>query len=78
MRLQICIGKAIPMNSTNGLANSATDHQERILWRWEMFFEEVRRFLQSAHDRYGTANEGFSQYVIERITYIAEVVALQA
>ena len=78
MRLQIRIGKTIPMNSTNSLANSTADRQERILWGWEMFFEEVRRFLQSAHNQYGTANEGFSQYVIESIrTCILNVSSLR-
>ena len=43
-----------------------------------MFFEEIRRFLQSAHNQYGTANEGFSQYVIERIcTCISNVSLLR-
>ena len=55
------------MNSTNGLTNTAVNCQERILWGWEMFLKKSEDSYQSAHNQYGTANEGFSQYVIERI-----------
>ena len=41
--------------------------EERHLWGWERFFDEIGRLLSCAQDQYGTANENFSHYVIERI-----------
>ena len=44
----------------------ASRSEERLLWGWESFFDEINSFVQSADRQYGAANEGFSQYVIER------------
>ena len=60
------------MTSTNSRS------EERLLWGWESFFDEISSFVQSAHRQYGVANEGFSQYVIERTrTCIANVSSLR-
>ena len=41
--------------------------EQRLLWGWEAFFEEVDTFLGSASRQYGTANESFSEHVVERL-----------
>ena len=48
-------------------SSSSSDRDERLLWGWEKFFEEVSSFLQSISRQYGTANEAFSEYALERI-----------
>ena len=37
------------------------------MWGWELFFEELSSFLRSLQRQYGTANESFSHYALERI-----------
>ena len=37
------------------------------MWGWELFFDELCSFLQSAQRQHGIANESFSYYALERI-----------
>ena len=41
--------------------------EQRLLWGWENFFEEVDALLTSASRQYGTANEAYSEHVVERL-----------
>jgi len=47
------------------------------IWGWREFFDVVSSFLETARRQYGTANERYSQYVVERlgmcITSVAHV-----
>ena len=44
------------------------DNQEREVWGWDNFFQDIAVFLQSLMRQYGTANESYSRYTVERLT----------
>jgi len=45
------------------------------IWGWERFFEEVAIFLASLMRQYGTANESYSHYAVERLTICVQYVS---
>ena len=45
----------------------ASNQDQRSLWGWETFFDEIGAFLRAAQAQYSTANESFSNYVVERL-----------
>ena len=45
----------------------ASNQDQRSLWGRETFFDEIGAFLRAAQAQYGTANESFSNYVVERL-----------
>ena len=42
------------------------DSSEHELWGWRSFFEQITEFLNEAERHFGTANEAYALYVIER------------
>ena len=34
---------------------------------WSRFFEELRRIIAESHQQIGVANEGYAQYIIEKL-----------
>ena len=51
---------------------------DRLLWGWESFFDEISSFVRDADRQFGTANEGFSQYVVKQTqTCIANLSSLR-
>ena len=49
--------------------------EEHEVWGWEPFFEEILRTLRSIMREYGTANESYSHYAIERLAICVQAVS---
>ena len=43
------------------------DLSSNVVWGWERFFTELSVFLNTAERQRVTANEAYSQYVLERL-----------
>ncbi len=37
------------------------------IWGWRTFFEQITQFLQQLHRHFGTANENYALYAVERL-----------
>ena len=44
------------------------DNQELEVWGWENFFQNISAFILYLMRQYGTANESYSHYAVERLT----------
>jgi len=59
------------------MTSASNRSQDRLLWGWETYFDEIS-FVRTADWQFGTANKGFSQYVIEKThTCIVNVSSLR-
>ena len=57
------------MTSTN-MALVLSEEQERVLWRWTSFFEELEVFIRASERQYGHASEAYASYVLERMEIV--------
>jgi hypothetical protein len=49
---------------------------EHEVWGWEVFFYEVSGTIRSVMREYGTANESYSHYAVERLSICIQAVSV--
>lgn len=49
-----------------------TDEPETEVWGWRCFFEEITHFLNELQRNFGTANESYALYAVERLEICIE------
>ena len=59
--------KTVSCNITPKLGVTLSDNDEYLLWGWERFFTELSTFLHTAERQRETANEAYSEYVLQRL-----------
>ena len=61
------VHQTVSCNITPKLGVTLSDNDEYLLWGWERFFTELSTFLHTAERQRETANEAYSEYVLQRL-----------
>ena len=54
---------------------SNSDAEDQEVWGWEVLFQEVSATLRSIMRQYGTANEGYAHFAVERLGICVQAVS---
>ena len=72
--LPVHFGLSVALNMS-GEEESETEPEESVVWGWQRFFEEVHTVQETVMRQYGTANERYAHYAVERLATCVQAVS---
>ena len=68
-----------PARTASGMSDEEPEQQrlgpdESVVWGWERFFDEVHTVQESIMSQYGTANERYAHFAVERLSTCVQAV----